>query len=127
MQLSRAGEVREEGGVSTAREQLDDLLVDRLRETGHEFLGAVALHDSVTVGWLWISPAPAIVGPACDARWLSQITVSRSHRGEGWGRAMLLDVERHLALRGRLTHGDLQPRRPSLPRHRIIAVQHGMG
>jgi ribosomal protein S18 acetylase RimI-like enzyme len=100
-QLSRAGEVAEKSSVSTARERLDDLLADRLRDMGHEFLGAAALQDGVTVGWMWLSPAPAFVGPACDkARWLSQVTVSKPRRGQGWGRAILVEAEHHLALRG---------------------------
>lgn len=100
-QLVRAGEVDGEHGVATARARLADLLADRLRASAHEFLAAVAAQDGARVGWIWLSPAPEFLGPGHDgARWLSQITVGERHRGRGWGRAILLELERRLVALG---------------------------
>ena len=100
-QLVHAGEVTSENGLVSARERLEDLLADRLRAKGHEFHRAASSSTSVTVGWLWTSPAPEFVGARhAAARWLSQITVNQAFRGLGWGRAILLEAERSLALLG---------------------------
>lgn len=100
-QLVQAGEVTSENGLVSARERLEDLLADRLRTKGHEFHRAASPPTGVTVGWLWISPAPEFMGAGhATTRWLSQITVNQVFRGLGWGRAILLEAERSLASQG---------------------------
>ena len=100
-QLVRAGEVEPALGVATARERLAELLTDRLRASGHEFLAALSAQDSLRVAWIWLSPAPEFLGPGHDrTRWLSQITVGERQRGLGWGRVTLLEIERRLAALG---------------------------
>jgi ribosomal protein S18 acetylase RimI-like enzyme len=42
------------------------------------------------VGILWVGPNPNGVGPA----WVYDIEVEESRRGEGWGRALMLEAER---------------------------------
>ena len=48
----------------------------------------------VLIGWLWVSPAPALlerygVRHLARVRWLSQITVREELRGRGYGQALL--------------------------------------
>lgn len=42
------------------------------------------------VGILWVGPNPNGVGPA----WVYDIEVAEGRRGEGWGRALMLEAER---------------------------------
>ena len=42
------------------------------------------------VGILWVGPNPDGVGPA----WVYDIEVDEDRRGEGWGRALMLEAER---------------------------------
>ena len=96
-QLVRAGEVDPERALSVSRDRLDDLLRDRLRTAGHEFLAAFSTQDGARVGWVWLSPAPEFLGLGHEStRWLSQITVAEPQRGRGWGRATLIETERRL-------------------------------
>ncbi|MFW8746016.1 GNAT family N-acetyltransferase, partial [Mesorhizobium japonicum] len=41
-------------------------------------------------GVLWVGPNPDGVGPA----WVFDIEVEEARRGEGWGRALMLEAER---------------------------------
>lgn len=100
-QLTRAGEVARESSLMIARALLDDLVSDRLREQGHEFFAGTSIEGAIRVGWIWISPAPSFLGAGHAAtRWLSQLTVDAGLRGRGFGRALLVELERHLAARG---------------------------
>lgn len=100
-QLARAGEVPAEAGLSVARERLQDLSGDRLRPLGHEFFVARSAHGSSLVGWVWLSPPPAFLGPAHERTcWLSQLTVEEARRGQGWGRAILTAIEQYERSRG---------------------------
>jgi ribosomal protein S18 acetylase RimI-like enzyme len=100
-QLALAGEVSTEQSVAAARERLQDLRADRLRGSGHHVLVARSEHDAVRVGWVWLSPAPAFLGPGHQhIRWLSQLTVEESCRGRGWGHAILAALEGLEAERG---------------------------
>ena len=100
-QLVRAGEVSAEDGSSVARERLQDLSGDRLRTQGHEFFVARSAHDATLVGWAWLAPPPAFLGPDHErTRWLSQLTVEEPRRGQGWGRAILTAIERYERSRG---------------------------
>lgn len=99
-QLVRAGEVGAADGARIARERLADLLADRLRAAGHEFLRAVS-PAGVPLGWIWTSPPPPFLdADAARTRWLSQLTIDESLRGRGWGRAVLAAVEARLAAAG---------------------------
>ncbi len=96
-QLERAGEVTLGDSLAVSQERLLDLTADRLRAAGHVFFVARSALDASRVGWVWLSPAPEFLGPGHDgSRWLSQLTVDEALRGRGWGRAMLVMVERRL-------------------------------
>jgi GNAT superfamily N-acetyltransferase len=100
-QLVRANEVSAEDGVAVAQDRLADLLAGRLRTADHIFFIARSAHPASRVGWIWLSPAPAFLGPGHErTRWLSQLTVEETLRGAGWGRAILVATERHLAAVG---------------------------
>jgi ribosomal protein S18 acetylase RimI-like enzyme len=100
-QLVSAGEVAAENGIATAQERLAALLTDRLRVAGHTFFVASSAPAGVRVGWVWLSPAPEFLGPGHEStRWLSQVTVEEAHRRRGWGRSILVAMERHLAAAG---------------------------
>jgi ribosomal protein S18 acetylase RimI-like enzyme len=97
-QLARAGEVAEAESVEAARQRLGGLLADELRAAGHSFFVARSAIVKPRIGWVWVSPAPAFLGPnRVHSRWLSQLTVEEGVRGRGWGRALLTATERHLA------------------------------
>ena len=98
-QLVQAGEVPSHEGLSTAQERLADLAADRLRSAGHDFLVAISAPGAVRVGWVWLSPAPD-PSRAGRIRWLSQLTVLTPHRGQGWGHAILRELEQHELDRG---------------------------
>jgi ribosomal protein S18 acetylase RimI-like enzyme len=100
-QLAKAGEVAESESIAVSRERLRGLLADELRPAGHLFFVARSAILKPRLGWVWVSPAPAFLGPnrTCS-RWLSQITVEETVRGRGWGRALLRATERHLAQLG---------------------------
>jgi ribosomal protein S18 acetylase RimI-like enzyme len=100
-QLERAGEVSVGDSLAVSQARLVDLSADRLRAAGHVFFVARSARDASRVGWVWLSPAPGFLGPGHDgSRWLSQITVDEPLRGYGWGRAILVAAERHLAAVG---------------------------
>ena len=93
-QLVDAGEGAADVSVAIARDRLQDLIADRLRGTGHLFLVARSEHETARIGWVWLSPAPDFLGPGHEStRWLSQLTVEQSYRGQGWGRAILAALE----------------------------------
>ena len=96
-QLTRAGEIVEADSVALARERLRGLLADELRALGHQFFVARSAIVKPRIGWVWISPAPAFLGPSrAGSRWLSQLTIEETVRGRGWGRALLNATERYL-------------------------------
>ena len=100
-QLVRAGEVSPADSEATVRAMLAGLLSDQLRSAGHSFFVARSALLKPRLGWVWLSPAPAFLGPQrARIRWLSQLTVEESVRGHGWGRALLTATERHLAAQG---------------------------
>jgi hypothetical protein len=57
-----ADEWTPEVAPALARAEAADLLADRLRGAGHRFLKGVA-PDGTLVGWLWVGPTPAFLGP----------------------------------------------------------------
>src|SRR5450432_768424 len=100
-QLERAGEVTEHDSVAVARDRLRALLADELRANGHQFFVARSAIVKPRIGWVWVSPAPAFLGPSRErTRWLSQLTIEETVRGRGWSRALLNATERHLAQSG---------------------------
>ncbi|HEX3776794.1 MAG TPA: GNAT family N-acetyltransferase, partial [Polyangiaceae bacterium] len=97
LQLVRGGEVAETESLVTARVRLAALLADELRPAGHLFFSARSAIVKPRIGWVWLSPAPAFLGPNRPrARWLSQLTVDETVRGRGWNRALLSATERYL-------------------------------
>ncbi len=46
--------------------------------------------DGARVGILWLGPNPDGAGPA----WIYDIEVLETRRGEGWGRALMIEAER---------------------------------
>ena len=100
-QLARAGEVTEGDSLAVAGQRLRALLADELRAAGHQFFVARSAIVKPRIGWVWISPAPAFLGPnRAGTRWLSQLTIEETVRGRGWGRALLNATERHLLQMG---------------------------
>ena len=49
----------EDEAPGRAREELSGMLADTLRDAGHVFLKGVGA-DGTRVGWLWVTPAPAL-------------------------------------------------------------------
>jgi ribosomal protein S18 acetylase RimI-like enzyme len=100
-QLVRAGDVAASDSQALARERLSALLADELRGAGHLFFVGRSAILKPRIGWVWVSPAPAFLGPnQARSRWLSQLTVEDAVRGHGWGRSLLLATENHLAQMG---------------------------
>jgi ribosomal protein S18 acetylase RimI-like enzyme len=100
-QLANAGEVAESDSIAVSRERLRGLLADELRAAGHLFFVARSAILKPRVGWVWVSPAPAFLGPnRSGSRWLSQMTVEETVRGPGWALALLRATERHLVQLG---------------------------
>lgn len=100
-QLVRAGEVSQAESEATVRGMLAGLLADQLRPAGHSFFVARSTLLKPRIGWVWLSPAPAFLGPQrARIRWLSQLTIEETVRGRGWGRALLSATERHVASQG---------------------------
>jgi len=96
-QLTLAGEVPKAESLAVARKRLHGLLADELRINGHQFYVARSRILKPTIGWVWVSPAPAFLGrKRGSSRWLSQLTVDRAVRGHGWSRALLEATEQHL-------------------------------
>ena len=88
-QSVNAGERTAKEAPGHAREELTELLGDRLRVAGHVFLKGVRA-DGTRVGWIWVAPTPEFLADNReDKRWLSQITVDEALRELGYGRALL--------------------------------------
>ncbi|MBV9578174.1 MAG: GNAT family N-acetyltransferase, partial [Chloroflexi bacterium] len=99
-----AGEWSAAEAASLARAQCGDLLADVLQDAGHVFYKGVD-STGARVGWLWVAPAPsmieAYVGHDLSAvRWLSQLTVAETLRGQGYGLALLQALHQRLAAEG---------------------------
>lgn len=90
----RAGTYAEEGAEQQARAEFDRMLPAGLASPGH--LLRTAVDDGVAVGELLLV-LPAEGRPQ---GWVSEIRVDEAHRGKGYGRAIMLAVERELAARG---------------------------
>ena len=104
-QRVQAGEWMVTDAHQRTRAELADLLADRLRSQGHTFLKGAPAADEALVGWVWVSPGPALlerygVEDPSRARWLSQITVRDELRGQGYGQALLAALHEHLAAEG---------------------------
>jgi ribosomal protein S18 acetylase RimI-like enzyme len=97
-QVRDAGWLRD-GALERARAELTPVLNRELAEgaeQGHRLWSAINSAGSC-VGWLWVTP---IVDAAPQSVFLEQITVARSFRRQGYGRAMLAALEELLAATG---------------------------
>jgi GNAT superfamily N-acetyltransferase len=95
----RAGHWTAEEAVGQSRKAIRGLLGEDPGARGHRFFKGVAAGGE-RVGWMWIGPVPEGLGPERAARWLYQITIEESVRGQGFGRGMLTALERLLAREG---------------------------
>lgn len=100
LQHVNAGEWESGEAPGGAREELADLLEDRLRDAGHVFLKGVRA-DGTPVAWVWVAAAPEFLGAGCERiQWLAQITVQKDLRGRGYGRVLLEALHRRLEAQG---------------------------
>ncbi len=91
---ARAGFWSSDEAPQRARAEIRSLLEDHDGASLHEFLrGADA--SGRTVGHLWVGSVPG-ERPDPRVRWLFQITVAESLRGQGYGRALLAAAEDRL-------------------------------
>jgi len=97
-QKRRAGHWRAEEALARSREAMKDFLPGRPTPPGHRFFKGVDDADR-HVGWVWLGPPPKELR-LTNARWLFQITVEATLRGQGYGRALLLAVEDQAASEG---------------------------
>jgi ribosomal protein S18 acetylase RimI-like enzyme len=105
--------------LDRARTTLLPLLERELAEAGdrgHALWSAVRW-DGVTVGWLWVRPG----GEGSRSAFLQQITVAKSFRRMGYGRAMLAALEERLARDG-IDELLLNVNVGNLPARRLYAV-----
>jgi ribosomal protein S18 acetylase RimI-like enzyme len=96
-QIRDAGWPRSEA-LDRARAALLPVLERELAEAarqGHALWSAVTA-DGVAVGWLWVRPS----GTRARSAFLYQITVAKSFRRRGYGRAMLAALEERLVRDG---------------------------
>ncbi|MFC7545265.1 GNAT family N-acetyltransferase [Plantactinospora sp. GCM10030261] len=90
-------------GVSLpdAREQAERMVAKRLPDGVHStetLLRTAHAPDGTEVGWCWVSLPGGFGGPG--RAWVMNLVVGPACRGRGYGRAMVLAVERELAERG---------------------------
>jgi ribosomal protein S18 acetylase RimI-like enzyme len=105
--------------LDRARAELLPVLERELAEAdqrGHHLWSAVSA-GGVTVGWLWVTPSDDRPRTA----FLYQITVAESHRGMGYGRAMLAALEERLARDG-VEELRLNVNLANLPARRLYAA-----
>jgi ribosomal protein S18 acetylase RimI-like enzyme len=79
-----------------AQRQLAELLPDGVATDGTLMFAAEA--DGVAVGWIWISLPSAPERP--DTAWIYEVQIDAEHRGNGYGRALMVAAEQELARRG---------------------------
>jgi ribosomal protein S18 acetylase RimI-like enzyme len=95
-QKTRAGHWRSEEAIARSREAMKDFLPGR--PPGHGFYQGVDPAGR-RVGWVWLGPPPKELR-LMNARWLFQITVEETLRGQGYGRALLAAAEDQAAADG---------------------------
>lgn len=88
-EVSRARSLPIEEAQRVSRDAHRRLLPDG-RETAGVHLMIGEDDAGERVGVLWVGPNPDGVGPA----WVFDIEVDEARRGEGWGRALMLEAER---------------------------------
>jgi GNAT superfamily N-acetyltransferase len=91
---SRAGIWAREGSLSRARKEIASTVGSDPDKRGHEFFFGVGGRGQ-RIGWAWFGPMPGS-RLALRKRWLYQIIVDESFRGQGYGRGLLQAVERGL-------------------------------
>ncbi len=85
-----AGNWREEDAIELAKKSSEDLL-PKGRNTPKVLLLSAENSSGQTVGYVWIGLERQ--GPAGGGAWIYDIEVSDSHRGKGYGRALLKAAE----------------------------------
>jgi len=98
-QKVRAGQWSAEDALGLARHVVEGFLPHEGPRPGHRVWKAVAKSGD-HVAWLWIGPPPVKTLDIPSKRWLYQITVEPSLRGNGYGRAALAAGERILVGEG---------------------------
>lgn len=91
---ARAGFWSHDVALVRARAEIASLVGPDPAKRGHSFYTAVGA-DGRRVGWAWVGPIPGS-RPTRTKRWLFQIIVDAPLRGQGYGRAFLAAIERHL-------------------------------
>jgi len=97
-QKRRAGQWTKDEAMDRSRDAVSQMLQGDFVSRGHRLLKGID-HAGRRVGWIWVGPPPEIF-ELDRARWLYQITVEPSRRGQGFGRGMLLALEERLAGEG---------------------------
>lgn len=98
-QKVRAGHWRAEDAHELSRHAVEGFLPRRGPTSGHRVWKAVD-GSGKRVGWIWVGPSPLKHLDEPSKRWLYQITIEVSHRGQGYGRAALTAAEAILAAEG---------------------------
>ncbi len=97
-----------------AREEIASLVGPDPAKRGHAFFFGVDANGE-RVGWTWVGPLPG-ARPVRTQRWLFQILVDERLRGRGYGRGLLVALERHLAAEG------VRELRLNVFRHNEVAI-----
>ncbi len=98
-QKVRAGQWRPEEAEALSRHSVEGFLPRSGPTRGHRIWKAVDPRGA-RVAWIWVGPPPVKLLDISTKRWLYQITVEPSKRGQGYGRAALSAVESVLAAEG---------------------------
>lgn len=88
---ARAGIWPRGEALARSREEIRGLVGTRPADRGHEFfVGLDAARRRI--GWIWLGPVPSS-DASLDTRWLYQIVVDATRRGQGFGRGLLRAAE----------------------------------
>jgi len=91
---ARAGIWPRVEALKRSREEIRGLVGTRPADRGHEFFVGLDTADR-RIGWIWLGPVPSSDAPR-DTRWLFQIVVDATRRGQGLGRGLLRAAEEHV-------------------------------
>jgi ribosomal protein S18 acetylase RimI-like enzyme len=95
-ELDRNGKATGDAAVAASRASFEGLLPDGVATARQTLLIAEDDDDGRRVGLLWFGPSTDDASMA----WIYDITVDETHRGEGWGRAIMRAFEGEARSRG---------------------------